>query len=365
MKPFRIFLALALVLCLALTACGAPGGSGSDASGSFGPASSAPGTPGSSEPAGSTTQSDQDAGGEDFSSLVFDTSQDAGRLTARYLYLSQMYKPEGEAGVTTGDSTVYTAPDGAVMLVDCGNVLGGGEVVEQLRAMGVERIDIFVASHPHADHIGGFAAVADAFPIGQVYVNGHEYDSGTYRAMMDRIQEDGIPCQTLSAGDEFFLGEEVRVQVFGPPEGDTSQVAGGYQDANDGSIAMRLTYGESSFWTSGDLYISGEQSLIQASGSEIASDVVKMNHHGKDTSNGRDFVDAIQAKVAVGMFDSVASRTVAMRYEAAGAQVFYNSTDGAVRVSTAGDGTYEIQTQLLRDVSILPEPSPDGSYQIG
>ena len=344
-----------LALILTVSACAGPGAQG-------GHSSAAPPSGGAS----SSLPPAESAGEEqaDFAGLVFDTSQDAGRLTARYLSLRQMYKPEGGEGVTTGDSAVYTAPDGAVMLVDCGNVLGGGEVVEQLRAMGVERIDIFVASHPHADHIGGFSAVADAFPIGQVYVNGHEYDSGTYRAMMARLEEEGIPWQVLCDGDEFSLGEQVRVQVFAPAPGDTDEVAGGYQDANDGSIAMRLTYGQSSFWTSGDLYISGEQSLVQAHGEEIASDVVKMNHHGKDTSNGRDFVDAIQAKVAVGMFDSVASRTVAMRYAAAGAQVFYNSADGAVRVSTSGDGKYQVQTQLLREIAILPEPSPDGSYEI-
>lgn len=56
-----------------------------------------------------------------------------------------------------------------------------------------------------------------------------------------------------------------------------------------------------------------------------------MNHHGKDTSNGKDFVQAMSPKIAVGMFDSVASRTVAMRYIAGGAEVFYNSTDGAIR----------------------------------
>ena len=125
----------------------------------------------------------------DLSDAVFDTAQDAGRLTARYLSLTQMYSPAGqEIPISTGDSTVYTSPEGQVLLVDCGNALGGQEVVDQLRRMDVSQIDVLVLSHPHADHIGGFCTVADAFPIGKVYTNGHEYDSQGYRDVMDKIK---------------------------------------------------------------------------------------------------------------------------------------------------------------------------------
>lgn len=314
-----------------------------------------------SEPESSTSLPEEEKTPEDYFDLVFDTSQDQGKLTARYLCLQTIYGT-GKEAVTTGDSAVYTSPDELVMLVDCGNVPGGQEVTDQLLAMGVDKIDILVLSHPHADHVGGFVTVAENFDIGQVYVNGHEYDSGTYRATMEKIEELSLPCDVLEAGDAFLFGEEVQVQVFGPSPGDTAEVAGGYLDANDGSIAMRLSYGQSSFWTSGDLYITGEQALAEAY--DIASDVVKMNHHGKDTSNGKDFVRATSPKIAVGMFDSVASRTVAMRYTASGAEVFYNSTDGAIRISTTGDGVYDVQVQKIRDVSVLPDAPPEGHIVI-
>ena len=348
----NLFYTLLLTLAL-LTACAGEaeeGSSGASASGTGATTSasdaSAPGGEDTPQPA-------------DYAGLVFDTGQDQGRLTARYLSLQTIYGT-GKDAVTTGDSAVYISPDGQVMLVDCGNVLGGQEVTDQLMAMGVDRIDILVLSHPHADHIGGFATLADHFEIGQVYLNGHEYDSETYRSVMGRIEVLNLPCQALEAGDSFSFGEEVQVQVFGPDPGANDEVAGGYLDANDGSIAMRLTYGQSSFWTSGDLYIPGEQALTERYGQEIASDVVKMNHHGKDTSNGKDFVQSLSPKVAVGMFDSVGSRTVAMRYVANGAEVFYNSTDGAIRVSTAGDGVYDVQVQKIRDVAILPDAPPEG-----
>ncbi len=355
----KLFWTSLLALAMLAACAGEPG----DISGGQSGTSVSASGPGDSASGSSALKEGEISQPEDYFDLVFDTSQDQGKLTARYLYLQTIYGT-GKEAVTTGDSAVYTSPDGMVMLVDCGNVPGGQEVTNQLLAMGVDKIDVLVLSHPHADHVGGFVTVADNFEIGQVYVNGHEYDSGTYRAMMEKIEELSLPCEVLEAGDAFSLGEEVQVQVFGPTPGDTEEVAGGYLDANDGSIAMRLTYGQSSFWTSGDLYITGEQALTETYGQDIASDVVKMNHHGKDTSNGKDFVQAMSPKLAVGMFDSVASRTVAMRYIAGGAEVFYNSTDGAIRVSTAGDGVYDVQIQKIRDVAVLPDAPSEGHIVI-
>ena len=299
----------------------------------------------------------------DFSDLVFDTENDPGTLTARYLYMNKAMGT-GSDYVYSGDCSVYTSPDGFVMLVDTSNQISGADVIAQLRLMGVTSIDILVLSHPHADHVGGFCEIADTFPIGQVYINGHDYSSATYQKCVTKMKELDIPCDSLTAGDSFSFGEQVQVQIFGPQAGETDEVAAGYQDANDASVAMRLTYGESSFWTSGDLYVSGEEKIVELYGEEISSDVVKLNHHGKDTSNGRNFAKQMNCLVAVGMNDNVGSVTVARRFAAAGAQVFYNSCDGAVRIRTSGDGTYHVQTQFLRELEILPAPSEDGSYTI-
>ena len=175
----------ALCLSLLLSGCG----------GSAAPAPDAPDAP---PPVETPEAPDAPA---DLSDAVFDTAQDAGRLTARYLSLTQMYSPAGqEIPISTGDSTVYTSPDGQVLLVDCGNALGGQEVVDQLRRMDVSQIDVLVLSHPHADHIGGFCTVADAFPIGKVYTNGHEYDSQGYRDVVDKIKSWISPVRSCRRG---------------------------------------------------------------------------------------------------------------------------------------------------------------------
>lgn len=298
-----------------------------------------------------------------YASKVFDTTDDAGKLTARYLYMTED-TPSANDVITTGDSTVYTSPEGKIMLVDCSNPASGDDVVAQLQRMGVEKIDIFVLSHPHADHIGGFEAIVNAFPVEQIYMTAHEYDSNTYRHMMDLIKEKGIPCTCLEAGSEFQFGEQVSVKCYGPLTEDLEDIAAGFMDANNCSLAMRLTYGESSFWTSGDIYVNKERYLIDTYGDEICSDVMKMNHHGWDTSNCKDFAAHMQPKIAVAMHDSITSRTTAMRYYTAGALTFYNCVDGAVKVSTPGDGSYSVQSQFIRELNYFGEAAEDGAYDL-
>ena len=298
----------------------------------------------------------------DFYELVFDTSDDAGKLTARYLYLTL----EDEAGeVYPGDCAIYTSPDGYTMLVDCGNQYAASEMVAQLQDMGIERLDIVVFSHPHADHVGGFVTLTEHFEVGQVYTNGHDYSTSTFQGAMAKIKELDIPCEILSDGDTFLFGEEVQVEVFAPTDEAVAGVTELIVDANDCSLAMRLSYGESSFWTSGDLYTTGEGELVDAHGEEIRSDVVKMNHHGKDTSNAAPFVKALGGKIAVAMLNNVSSQTVALRYMVNGAEPFYTAADGAIRISTTGDGVYDVQTQFLRKVPFLSEPPADGHQVIG
>lgn len=298
-----------------------------------------------------------------FFDTVFDTSADAGKLTVRYLYMNKS-QGTGANYVYPGDCAVYTSPDGYVMVVDASNEVSGDDVIAQLKAIGIEKIDILAFSHPHADHVGAFCQIADTFPIGQVYTNGHDYQTATWQNCVTKMKQLNIPCTALVAGDSFMLGEQVHVQVYGPQPGEADDVAEGYQDANDTSLALRITFGDSSFWTSGDLYISGEERIMEKYGEEVRSDVVKLNHHGKDTSNGRDFAKHMNAIITVAMYETVGSVTVARRFQAGGALTFYNSCDGAIRVSTTGDGTYEVQTQFLRDLSALPAPSADGAYTV-
>ncbi|MDC7228748.1 MAG: MBL fold metallo-hydrolase [Sphaerochaetaceae bacterium] len=307
----------------------------------------------------------QDADGS-YTSVVLDTSHSLGTLTAHYLCTTGSKETSNDVSYA-GDCTVFTSPEGLVMMVDCSNSWCFEEIDSQLKAMGIDRIDVFVMSHPHADHIGSFVELASRYDIGRVYKNAHEYESATYGNAMAKIKELDIPCDIVYEGDSFMLGDHVKIAVYGPEKGSEEDIKAGYMDANDCSLAMKITYGDSSFWTSGDIYITQELALVEKYGQELDSDIVKMNHHGYETSNRNEYIEALSPLVAIQQHSLITSKTVAMKYRYKhGALTFYTSQDGTVSVSTPGDGTYEIQSQYIRQITnIYGEATESGHYSIG
>lgn len=295
----------------------------------------------------------------DYSNLVYDTSNDAGKLTARYIGLKEYYED-----MYPRDCVIYTSPEGLVMMVDCGNQVSYLELEPVLERMGIEVIDIFVMSHPHSDHIGSFAQLAKRYEIRKVYKNYTNYTSGSYKRAMKEIAAHGIEVEVLSEGDSFKFGEFVDVQVFWPYDGQSVDFSDA-GDTNRSCIAMKITYGDSSFWTSGDLYTSDEKTLVEKYGSLLDCDIMKINHHAYKTSSDRAFIDAISPKVAVAMHGKFANAVVPKRFLSAGAAVFHTYYDGSVKISTTGDGKYDIQSQYVRRAaSPYGAPNRNGYYYL-
>ena len=110
--------------------------------------------------------------------------------------------------------------------------------------------------------------------------------------------------------------------------------------------------------------IAFDASAIPGFGDELRSDIVKVNHHGYDTSSGKQFIDTLQPILTVSQHESVTSKTVALRFYTSGAQVFYTCMDGTVRVRTSGDGQYDVQSQKIREQTYYGEPAADGHYTV-
>lgn len=140
---------------------------------------------------------------------------------------------------------------------------------------------------------------------------------------MEAIERNNIPSTVLRDGDSFQFGDQVTVKIYNPDAGWRRSSPPNIWNANNCSLAMRLTFGDSSFWTSGDMYSSGEEAMIARYGDELRSDIVKVNHHGYDTSSGKQFIDTLQPILTVSQHESVTSKTVALRFYTSGAQVFY------------------------------------------
>ncbi len=268
-------------------------------------------------------------------------SREPGKLAIYFLDL----EVSPEAVDKSGDATVLISPEGKVMLLDSGHPESSHLVIEALKTLNVQAIDIFVASHPHIDHIGGFPQVAATFPIKQVYRSNLDYATDVNQAALQAIQQYNIPVAILCEGDSFMFGDCIKVDVYNPPKDITyppNYPDNSTQFINNQSIAMKLTYGQSTAWFSGDLYMVQERALITKYGGQLQADVAKVNHHGGDTSNSIRWIKNLNAKIVVAMHDQLDSMTVYTNYKRYGAEYHLTLNDGLVKVVMDDKKNYQV-----------------------
>ncbi len=278
---------------------------------------------------------------------VFDRSGDQGRLVARFIKMSLVTAAEEKSG----DSTILSLPDGRIILVDAGAPECAAQVIACLDAMGVTRIDAFIASHPHVDHIGGLPAILARFPVGKIYMSALDYPTATYRGAVADIGRRGIPLARLAEGDAVDLGAGVSMKVYNP-ERDLAYYEGypanGTLFVNDRSLVFKLSFGAGSMLFMGDVYTPRERELAERHGAELSAGLVKVGHHGADTSSGKAFARLVAPKVAVMMHDNLASLQVYRNWRKAGAATYATAVDGCVMAAVDGSGAWEVLTQQDR-----------------
>lgn len=277
---------------------------------------------------------------------VYDTSMDAGKLTIRFLWMGPQVEED-----KPGDCMILTSPDGKVMVVDAGHPCATQYILDALDAMGIEKIDYLVASHPHIDHIGGMATLMDRYEIGIHYCTEVWHTTKTYQNYVDAIARNDIEQVYLHEGDSFMFGEQVQVLVYNPVADITyydGYPANGTQFMNNQSLVLKFVYGESSLLLAGDLYTTGEATVVKRWGEALQADVIKANHHGADTSSSPKWRKTVDPKITVITNCLLQSATVAKKYAKNGKQMYHTFLDGDVRISTAGDGEYEVVTAKER-----------------
>lgn len=198
-----------------------------------------------------------------------------------------------------GDCIFLEAPDGTTMLVDAGD-RGNFPIIDAfLKERDVERLDVVVATHMHADHIGSMAQVIDSYDIGTFYMPEQSATSNSYTDMMDALEAKNVPIKVtkLLPTDTGPLALEwaagVEVLVLSPFEGK-------YANANDYSIVMRVQFGATSLLLTGDAETTAERILLKALPHQyVRATVLKVGHHGSSTSTCDQFLSKVSPQIAV------------------------------------------------------------------
>jgi competence protein ComEC len=189
--------------------------------------------------------------------------------------------------VGQGDAAVVRAPDGGTVLIDAGP--DPQQVATDLAALGIRRVDLMVASHAHADHVEGFPAVLARYPVGLVIEPGCPGDSPSYSRFLGAIEDEEVPVRHPRGGTVLSVGELV-VEVLGPD-------ACFPDSPNDDSLVLRLSHEGNVVLFSGDVEVPAQEDLLE-DGDPLTADLLKVPHHGGDTST-TEFFDATGAEVAV------------------------------------------------------------------
>jgi competence protein ComEC len=243
--------------------------------------------------------------------------------------------------VGEGDAAVVRFPGARVMVIDGGSAwrefdLGERVVARYLWARKIMHVDWVALSHPDQDHFGGLDYIARNFSPSEFWNIAVENHDASYERLLATLYEMKVPIRQIEATSASREFEGVSVAALNPR-------AGASTSRNNASMVLRLDYRGTSFLFTGDLEASGEAAILRSLPS-VQSTILKVPHHGSDTSSSRGFVEAVAPRLAV---ISVGYRNrfhfpameVVDRYRAQGTRIGRTDDDGAIEVDVGPTST--------------------------
>lgn len=271
-----------------------------------------------------------------------------------------------------GDCIYVDLPERADMLyddllVDGGDGGRGAKALENfLKERGEEKVDLVFVTHAHSDHIGGLLKALKDVQFDRLYYSGTDYPSKSFKELMDLA---GEKKQVVRDGEEVDLDadkeDDVTLRILHPPEGELSK------EENDNSLVLLLTFGREHFLLAGDIEEKSEEELVQEYGKGLEAEVLKVPHHGSDTSSSEPFVAAVKPHYAVVSTDGkkygLPKEQVLERYRQAGAEVLRTDKQGNITFLASEDtlsvnveGAKEGQSDTGEDGTTEPEEATGG-----
>ena len=230
------------------------------------------------------------------------------------------------------------------MMIDTGDRKTARQVTAYVRARGVEQLEWLVLTHPHADHIGGAAYLMESLPVGSCLLPSIETNTATYGRVAERLEEFAISRVYPNPGDRFSLGSAAFTVMAPHP------VA--YPVANDWSIVLMMEAAGRRVLFTGDAQVRSEEDMLAFSKQlPLGADVLKVGHHGSDSSSSYGFIQAVSPEIAVVSCGRDEQREYPMEdvwqnlLDAGVARVYLTRMQGTVVLDIRPDGEMRVTTE--------------------
>jgi competence protein ComEC len=326
---------------------------------------------------------------------------------------TQPPKPTGElkivmldVGPVEGDATLILAPGGKSVLIDAGDAGKGKVVLEALKRHKVEKVDYFIATHPHPDHIGAADEVLNGIKVDTVIDNGVDMSTPapsptparrgaratptpaprrtrakTVTSFFDEykeaLQKSGAQHQKAEPGQKIDLGGGAILTVLAPNEPffTKDQMKTGGNEPNANSIVLRLDYGSFTMLLMGDAEEQTESRLLSRD-ADLTAKLIKIAHHGSKYASSEDFIKRVKPEAAIistGAWNrySHPAQSVLDRLKGINAKVYRTDLQGEITITTKGrldsSKLYDIKPakETTEDIWLGREGSKDDSSRSG
>lgn len=250
--------------------------------------------------------------------------------------------------VGQGDGLLVVSPGGKSILIDAGPSEAGDEVVAALQKRGIKSLDLMVATHPHADHIGGMRRVLESFRVRKLLDSGQQYTSATYERLLQTIRDQNISLVRAQQRQTIEVEPGIKFEVLNPGREFITDVRSGGSVINANSVVLRLNYGNFAMLFTGDAEFETEAALMNA-GLNLNAQVLKIGHHGSRRATSGKFLDTVKPQEAI-ISDGATNdyghpaQPTLDRLRRAKVKIWRTDLQGEITIVSDGQ-TYEISSQ--------------------
>lgn len=233
--------------------------------------------------------------------------------------------------VGQGDSIFIELPNNETMLIDAAESYQSENIINYLKNLNYQKIDYVIGTHPHTDHIGGLKDIINTFEIGKIYMPKVVSTTKTYESLLMAIKNKNLKINTAKAGTSIIDTDALKINILAPNNST-------YTELNNYSVVTKITYGTTKLLFMGDAEKLSENEIKE----NVTADVIKIGHHGSNTSSSIDFIKKVNAKygiISVGINNkyNLPKEETITNWENSGTKIYLTSINGTI--TAISDGT--------------------------